>query len=260
MTGEGRRPQAEHVRYDMSRPLVRQRVAVCNKMPPVALMKLEPAQRVGDQAFDAIHDAIMTGEYRAGQRLQIRQLAEKLGTSVMPVREAIKRLEELSLVETFPHRSAVVKRFTRDELLQLYAVRRILEVEATRLGAPAVPTKDIQALRKLHSRLASALARGNAIEYLEFDEKLLASVYLCSGNTVLLDTIRRLWQRCRSYKIVGVRRQIESGQTDILLSYQEELINAVAAGDVDRAEQITADSLDAATERIRAALPDEGAD
>ena len=123
-----------------------------------------------------------------------------------------------------------------------------------------MPTKDIQALRKLHSRLASALARGNAIEYLEFDEKLLASVYLCSGNTVLLDTIRRLWQRCRSYKIVGVRRQIESGQTDILLSYQEELINAVAAGDVDRAEQITADSLDAATERIRAALPDEGAD
>ena len=77
---------------------------------------------------------------------------------------------------------------------------------------------------------------------------------------MLLDTIRRLWQRCRSYKIVGVRRQIESGQTDILLSYQEELIDAVATGDVGRAEQITADSLDAATERIRAALPEEGAD
>ena len=218
-------------------------------------MKLEPTPRVGDLVFNALRDAIMSGQYRAGRRLQIRQLAEELGTSVMPVREALKRLEELRLVETFPHRGAVVREFTRDELLQLYAVREILEVEATRLGTPSAGEKKHDELRQAFDDMSEALQRADVVSYLDLDEKLLAILYSCSGNQVLLDTIRRLWQRCRSYKIVGVQRQIDVGDTDVLLAYQRDLIAAVADQDVKRAEQITSESVKAAMERIRNALP-----
>src|SRR5699024_2740299 len=99
------------------------------------LSKLQATARVGDQAYDALHTAIVTGEYEAGRRLQIRDLAADLGISVMPVREAIKRLEEVGLVETQPYRGAIVKELSRSELLQIYAVRGLLEIEAASLGA-----------------------------------------------------------------------------------------------------------------------------
>src|SRR5699024_1934684 len=73
--------------------------------------------RIGDQVFEAMQASILNGDYRSGQRLRIRQLAAELGTSVMPVRESLARLEEVGLVETSPHRGAVVKTFTAEELL-----------------------------------------------------------------------------------------------------------------------------------------------
>lgn len=69
----------------------------------------EIGPRIGDQVFEAMQASILNGEYRSGQRLRIRQLATALDTSVMPVRESLARLEEVGLVETSPHRSAVVK-------------------------------------------------------------------------------------------------------------------------------------------------------
>src|SRR5699024_658863 len=81
----------------------------------------EIGPRIGDQVFEAMQASILNGDYRSGQRLRIRQLAAELGTSVMPVRESLARLEEVGLVETRPHRGAVVKTFTAEELLQVYS-------------------------------------------------------------------------------------------------------------------------------------------
>ena len=69
----------------------------------------EIGPRIGDQVFEALQASILSGEYRSGDRLRIRQLAASLGTSVMPVRESLARLEEVGLVETRPPRGAVGK-------------------------------------------------------------------------------------------------------------------------------------------------------
>ena len=89
---------------------------------------------LADQVYAALHEAIMSGELPAGSRLRIRDLAEQVGTSVMPVREAIRRLEEAGLAEREPHKGAVVKGLTLEELVHVYGVRRLLEGEAARLG------------------------------------------------------------------------------------------------------------------------------
>ena len=79
----------------------------------MALGKLGGQARVSDRAFDALYTAIIHGDLEAGSRLQVHYLAESLGTSMMPVREALNRLEEFGLVETLPYRGAVVKAFPR---------------------------------------------------------------------------------------------------------------------------------------------------
>ncbi|MEQ7739097.1 GntR family transcriptional regulator, partial [Escherichia coli] len=91
-----------------------------------------------DQVYAMIHAAILSGDLPAGSRLKVRDLAEQVGTSVMPVREAIRRLEETGLAEREPHKGAVVKSLTLAELVHAYDVRRLLETEAAKLGCQQI--------------------------------------------------------------------------------------------------------------------------
>lgn len=218
------------------------------------LSKLQATARVGDQAYNALHNAIVTGEYEAGRRLQIRDLAADLGISVMPVREAIKRLEEVGLVETQPYRGAVVKELSSEELLQIYAVRRLLEVEAARLGAVNLGKGDITKLKALYKKLQAAIERDDVIEYLNIDEEMLTIVYSASDNVVLMEQIRSLWDRCRFFKIMGARGELSEDIIAKLLEYQPALIEAVEAADSDAAAEVTAASIESAILRITIAL------
>src|SRR5436190_23461106 len=107
----------------------------------MAIARAEPSL-LTDRVFVAIHAAIMSGELPAGTRLRVRDLAAQVGTSVMPVREAIRRLEEAGLAERSPHKGAVVKGLTLPELVHVYDVRRMLEVEAARLGAKGITPEE----------------------------------------------------------------------------------------------------------------------
>lgn len=214
----------------------------------------EIGPRIGDQVFEAMQASILNGEYRSGQRLRIRQLANALGTSVMPVRESLARLEEVGLVETSPHRGAVVKTFTAEELLQIYSVRRILEVEATVQGVQKLTEAGRRLLDEEFSAMGSALEHDDASAYLEHDEELIATIYSAAGNPVLVETIRILWLRCRAYKLVGARREIAAQALDPLLKHQRDLMDAVDAGDPEAAAAATEESFDEAIDRIRAVL------
>ncbi|KAB1947819.1 GntR family transcriptional regulator [Brevibacterium linens] len=217
----------------------------------------EIGPRIGDRVFEALQASILSGEYRSGDRLRIRQLAASLGTSVMPVRESLARLEEVGLVETSPHRGAVVKQFTAEELLQIYSVRRILEVEATVRGAQKLDEAGRARLDEEFAAMESALDSGDASEYLDHDEELLATIYSASGNPVLVEAIRTLWLRCRAYKLVGARREIAADAKAPLLKHQRRLMDAVDAGDPAVAAEVTDESFDDAVRRIRAGLGEQ---
>ncbi len=228
----------------------------CRYTRVMPLTPLDTAARVGDRAFEALQDAITTGELEAGDRLQIRTLATRLGISVMPVREAIKRLEEIGLVETRPYRGAAVKEFTPEELLNIYSVRRLLETDAARQGAEAANDTDITELDRLFAKMEAALDDSDVIGYLNLDEEILMTVYQAAGNEVLEETIQSLWVRCRHYKIVGARKTISDGVTPELLTHQRSLIAAARDRNADAAASCTAESLDAAMQRIRSTFSD----
>lgn len=221
----------------------------------MTLKKLEPGALVGDQVFDAMHRAIINGELKAEQRLRIREVAAQLGTSVMPVREAIRRLEESGLVETIPYRGAVVRGFTAQELLDVYAVRMLLETEAARQGTARLNEHDVQLLQKEFSALRTALNEGRIADCLDHDEKFLGLIYSASGNPVLLESIERLWTRCRAYKLFGARRAVEVGMDSMLWEFQDQMLVAIAARDQNSMVDLTEQSIQAAMERVRQVLP-----
>lgn len=204
-----------------------------------------------DRVFDTIHAAIMDGDLPAGTQLKVRDLADQVGTSVMPVREAIRRLEESGLAIREPHKGAVVKSVTMAELVQTYEVRTLLEVEAARLGAAAVSEQDCTAMLGLLDQLERAVGAGDTVECLNLDEALLTLLYGAGGNAVLLESIRGLWQRCRAYKIRGAQRARDLSDTS-LWSFQPPLVAAAQQRDGDAAAEITRESMLSAMDRISA--------
>jgi DNA-binding GntR family transcriptional regulator len=207
-----------------------------------------------DQVYAAIHEAIMNGELPAGSRLRVRDLAAQVGTSVLPVREAIRRLEEAGLAERSPHKGAVVKELTLEELVHVYDVRRLLEVEAARLGAQRITPAECDKMQAEYDLMRTAIAEGRVVALLDHDEALLSILYRASGNPVLLEMIRTLWYRCRAYKIVGAQGTLDSAGDDSLWRYQRELIAAAQGRDATAAAAVNDQSLVNATDRIRALL------
>jgi DNA-binding GntR family transcriptional regulator len=207
-----------------------------------------------DQVYAVLHEAIMSGELPAGSRLRIRDIAEQVGTSVMPVREAIRRLEAAGLAEREPHKGAVVKELTLEELVHVYGVRRLLEGEAARLGTERITPEDCERMQAEYDLMMAAIRERRVIDYLDHDEALLTTLYSASGNPVLVDMIKTLWQHCRAYKIVGVQGTLYAEGTDWLWRYQKDLVAAAHEQDGAAALSVSGASLDNATQRIRALL------
>src|SRR3954451_10653971 len=217
----------------------------------MALMPVAQPGLLTDRVFDTIHAAIMSGDLPAGTQLKVRDLADQVGTSVMPVREAIRRLEESGLAVREPHKGAVVKELTMTELVHTYQVRTLLEVEAARLGGAAVTNADCSSMLQLCDQLQQAVEQGDIVRSLNLDEALLTVLYTASGNPVLLESIRGLWQRCRAYKIRGAQRASDLSE-DSLWTFQPRIVTAAQDRDGDSAAKITRESMVSAMDRIGA--------
>jgi DNA-binding GntR family transcriptional regulator len=220
----------------------------------VPIARLAEPALLTDQVFASIRGSILNGELPAGYRLRIRDLADRVGTSVMPVREAIQRLEEAGLAERVPHRGAVVKGLTLHELVHVYDVRRVLETEAARQGAATITPADLEQLQQHYDAMRAAIAADDPIEVLDQDEALLNVLYQASGNPVLTTTIKGLWVQCRIYKLVFARANLASDDTSPLWQFQEGLLDAARRHDSAGAAEMTSGSLLAATDRIRGEL------
>ena len=209
---------------------------------------------LADQVYAVLHQAIISGELPAGSRLRIRDVAEQVGTSVMPVREAIRRLEEAGLAEREPHKGAVVKGLTLEELVHVYDVRRLLEGEAARLGAEQVTAEDCERMQAEYDAMVTAIGERRVVALLDHDEAMLTILYTASGNPVLVNMIRTLWQHCRAYKTVGAQGTLDAEDADSLWRYQKDLVAAAREQDAAAARSVSDASLDDATQRIRALL------
>ncbi|GAB3182612.1 GntR family transcriptional regulator [Nesterenkonia halophila] len=208
---------------------------------------------VADQVYAALEGWIMDGTLPAGEPLRIQKISEMVGTSVMPVREAIRRLTEAGLASTQPHKGAVVRTFTIAELINIYDVRTLLEVDAAEKGAPHLSGRSIEQMEDSCRRMFEAVDEGRVSDALNCDEEIIGTVYDAAGNGVLMSMIENLWTQCRPYKVMGAQEAIDQGDGS-LWEPQPALIEAVKHGDAERARSITERSLLSARRRLERRL------
>ncbi|WP_347285354.1 GntR family transcriptional regulator [Corynebacterium stationis] len=220
----------------------------------MALGKLGGQARVSDRAFDALYTAIIHGDLEARSRLQVHDLAESLGTSMMPVREALNRLEEFGLVETLPYRGAVVKTFSQGELLEIYSVRTLLESQAVKLGIGQCDGVCVKELEEKLQQIQQALDAQDPAGFLDAEEAMLTCVFERAGNQTLMSFIRTLWARSRYYKMVGVKDVFETGNVALLYDEAAQFVAGATTQDENMALDALLTALKRAEDGIRAEL------
>lgn len=157
--------------------------------------RLEVVERIrlDEQAYRSLRRAIVRGELAPGQPLVQEELAARLGTSRLPVRDALRRLERDGLVEPDGRGTYHVVRWGPQDLVDLYEVRLLLEPVATSRAAARLDRSGLEELRWLHAELQRAARSGDADAFVEHNQQFHFRIYAACGNPRLVRAIEALW-------------------------------------------------------------------
>jgi DNA-binding GntR family transcriptional regulator len=147
------------------------------------------------RAYAHLEKAILIGELKPRERLVEFELAERLGLSRTPIREALRRLEERGLVRILPRRGAVVADLSPEDAESIHEVRVCLETLATRLALGAITPQQVAQISELEAACARLASSGDIIALMAANDRFHDAIYGAATNPCLLDLIRQLRQR-----------------------------------------------------------------
>ncbi|GAA3445312.1 GntR family transcriptional regulator [Planomonospora venezuelensis] len=224
---------------------------------PGAAPKIPRPVTLRESVFEAILELIISGGLGPGQHLAENELAEMLGVSRQPVREALQMLSGEGWVDLRPGHGAFVHAPTVEEADQLLAVRTLLETESARLAALDPTAGGTARLREICARGRAAIEADDIDAAVAANSELHALITELSGNKVLAELASQVARRVRWYHTPVARHRGHASWEEHAL-----LIDAIEAGDQERAEQIMRDHTEHTRQSYmeqRAQSPDEPA-
>ena len=160
-----------------------------------------------DVVFNTLRQAILRGELKPGERLMEIQLANKLGVSRTPIREAIRKLELEGLVLMIPRRGAVVAEITEKSLHDVLEVRGALEELAVDLACDRITEEDIERLREAAKEFEEVSKNDDVTALAEADVKFHDIIYLATENQRLIQLLYNLREQMYRYRVEYLKRQ-----------------------------------------------------
>ena len=198
--------------------------------PAVALSK-------NAYAYAELRRQILTGDIPHGSVLNQAQLAQEIGVSTTPLREALRRLAAEGLVQLETHRDARVASLTADEARDLYVIRENLDPLAAGLAAESRTPADVGRIQAALEQLAplhNAADLGAMTVHREFHR----AIYSASHNPLLTGILEGLWDKADRYRQIGLQSRKDSEKDRIRVQEEHiEIADAVIAGDAARARE-----------------------
>ena len=188
-----------------------------------------------DVVFNTLRQAILRGELKPGERLMEIQLANKLGVSRTPIREAIRKLELEGLVLMIPRKGAEVAEITEKSLRDVLEVRRALEELAVELVCEKITDEQIQDLKDAAEEFKESLKDGDITRIAEADVKFHDVIYMATDNQKLIQLLNNLREQMYRYRVEYLKRSDFHQQ---LIDEHEEIIETIESGQKDRAVQV----------------------
>lgn len=189
-----------------------------------------------DVVFNTLRRAILRGELKPGERLMEIQLANKLGVSRTPIREAIRKLELEGLVLMIPRKGAEVAEITEKNLRDVLEVRCALEELAVQLACDRIDKSEVKELRAAAEHFKDVLDSDDITQIAQADEAFHDVIFTATDNQRLIQLLNNLREQMYRYRIEYLKKKECYPQ---LMEEHEAIICAIEGHDKEKATQIT---------------------
>lgn len=188
-----------------------------------------------DVVFYALRTAILKGELEPGERLMEVALANKMGVSRTPIREAIRKLELEGLVIMIPRRGAEVASITEKDLVDVLEVRMFLEKLAAELACERRSEEDIEKLEKACKAFEESFKVNDITVHAERDVDFHDAIFQATGNTRLIQILNNLREQMYRYRLEYLKNK---GAHSRIVKEHKEILEAIKEGDSAKAGKL----------------------
>ena len=197
-------------------------------------IKIDEPKLLSEDIADSIKTAIIKGKFKPGEKISEGDLAESMGISRTPLREAFRKLENEGFIKIIPRKGAVVADIDAEEAISLYEIKSTLEGLAARLAAANMKEKDISKLEKINDELKELIDKNDLESFYRVHTRFHGGFVKMCGNNRLINMISNLNDHFNRFGIISLTLP---GQFENAIQQHAEIIDAFKSGDEDLVEK-----------------------
>ncbi len=194
-----------------------------------------------DVVFNTLRQAILTGELKPGERLMEIHLADKLGVSRTPIREAIRKLELEGLVTMIPRRGAEVAQITEKSMNDVLEVRRALDALCVELACERITEEELVTLKAACDEFETAIRTGDVKKIAQADVALHDIIVQATGNQRLIQLVNNLAEQMYRYRFEYIK---DTSQHEMLVEEHKIIYESILKKDKETAAQAAKTHID----------------
>lgn len=193
-----------------------------------------------DVVFNTLRQAILKGELKPGERLMEIQLADRLGVSRTPIREAIRKLELEGLVVMIPRKGAEVAKITEKDLKDVLEVRCALEELAVELACAKITASQVEELKNCMNEFNELIGKKDVTALAEKDEQFHDIIFAATNNDRLVQLLNNLREQMYRYRVEYLK---DSNAHGMLIEEHQAIVQNLESGNVAEAKKIINDHI-----------------
>ena len=197
-------------------------------------IKIDEPKLLSEDIAESIKTAIIKGKFKPGEKISEGELAESMGISRTPLREAFRKLENEGFIRIIPRKGAVVSDIDADEAINLYEIKSTLEGLAARLAAANMKQKDIAKLEKVNDELKELIDKNDLESFYRVHTRFHEGFVKLCGNKRLIQMISNLNDHFNRFGIISLTLP---GQFEKAIWQHAEIIAGFKSGDENLIEE-----------------------
>jgi DNA-binding GntR family transcriptional regulator len=193
---------------------------------PLIPIKLDNYKPLRELVFESLREAIISGQLKPGERMMEIQMAEEMGVSRTPVREAIRKLELEGLVVMIPRKGAYVSGLSLKDIADVFEVRGALEGLAAELASERITDEELERLERYLVQITEDIEKGDLNKVVETDTEFHTQLYKASRNDWLLQIINNLREQIQRFRTTSLSLP---GRMKIAVDEHRQIVEAISS-------------------------------
>ncbi|MFZ5595746.1 MAG: GntR family transcriptional regulator [Bacillota bacterium] len=219
-----------------------------SRLVPIRLDNYKPLREL---VFESLREAIIQGRLKPGERLMEMQLADEMGVSRTPIREAIRKLELEGFVVMMPRKGAFVSGISVKDIVDVFEVRAALEALAAGLAAERITDLELEELERSLVQISELSDKDDIDAIVETDTNFHDSIYRACRNDRLVQIITHLKEQIQRFRTTSLS---QPGRTKVALGEHRKIVEAISDRNIELAQDLAREHIENAEQSLLNAL------